>query len=150
MRTLLLIDLSGIFWANWHATADQNVNGAHDLTLDKIASLREGFDHAVICCDCPPYKRKKIAPSYKAQRDAPPPQAIELLGRVQSRLELDGLLIWRREGYEADDVIATAVALAQNEQEPVEITIASSDKDLLQLVDDGRHVRVVSPMSSTL
>jgi hypothetical protein len=47
----------------------------------------------------------------------------------------DGFPIWKSDGYEADDIIASAVNALY---EPgVEIRIATSDKDLMQLVCDG-------------
>lgn len=149
MKSLILIDLSGIFWANWHATADQELSAAYERTVGKVHSLREGYDLCAVCCDGPPYKRKEISADYKAQRDAPPPQAIEQFDRTKRRLEADGLLLWAAKGYEADDVIATAVSAALAAGE-IETTIASGDKDLTQLVDDMRHVRMLSPQSGNV
>jgi 5'-3' exonuclease len=142
MSRTLLIDLSGIFWAAWHATADQDVSAAFEATITKVATLRSGYDHVAVCCDSPPYWRKSIHPAYKAQRDAPPPQALEQFARTKARLEADGLWLASSPTCEADDVIAT-LALALSEQGHA-VTIASADKDLLQLVDDQARIRVVS------
>ncbi len=140
---ILLIDLSGIYWANWHATKDLEVSEAYERTVSKVTSLRQNAKHVAVCCDAPPYLRKELLPTYKAQRDAPPPQAVEQLDRVKVRLKADGLLIWECRGFEADDVIATAVSRVSGEP----IAIASNDKDLLQLVDDKRGVSALSPMT---
>lgn len=145
MKHLILIDLSGIYWANWHATADKEVSAAFETTVAKVNSLRDGYDFCAVCCDAPPYKRKEILPTYKAQRDAPPPLALEQFQRVKDRLKADGLLLWASAGYEADDVIATAVK--RGVADGLAVTIASGDKDLLQLVDDAKAVRVLSPAS---
>jgi 5'-3' exonuclease len=134
MKRLILIDLSGLFWASWHATADQEISAAFERTVSKVHALRQGFDLCAVCCDAPPYKRKELSADYKAQRDAPPPQALEQFERVKTRLDADGLLLWSAKGYEADDVIATAVAYASTEG--LFTTIASSDKDLYSLIDD--------------
>jgi 5'-3' exonuclease len=148
MAELILIDLSGIFWASWHATIDQEVSAAYENTLATVRRLAHGYEHVAICMDAPPYLRKKLCPEYKAQRDAPAPQAIEQFSRVKRRLAADGFLLWSVEGYEADDVIATAVTRAIDDRLPV--TIASGDKDLLQLVDDSLAVQLLKPSDGTV
>jgi DNA polymerase-1 len=52
-----------------------------------------------------------------------------------------GLAIFEKEGYEADDVIATIARKAK--EQGLAVTIISSDKDILQLVDED--VTVFSP-----
>jgi len=147
MKSVLLIDLSGIFWSAWHATADEELGAAYEKTIGKIVSLSAGFDAVAVCCDRGPYKRKALSSSYKATRDAPPPQAVEQLERVKRRLDADGFLLWEAPGFEADDIIATAcMGLSEHT-----ITIASGDKDLLALVsDEPPEVKVVSPATGKL
>jgi 5'-3' exonuclease len=141
-RRLILIDLSGIFRAAWHATSDMELSEAYSRTIAKVASLSAGFDLVAICCDWPPYRRKAIHEFYKAHREAPPQAMVEQFRRTKERLKSDGYLLWQVEGYEADDLIATACKLAEPDE--LDITIASSDKDLLCLVDDARPIRCVS------
>lgn len=147
-RRLILIDLSGIFWAAWHASADEAVSAAFEKTVGKVTALRGDYELCAVCCDMPPYHRKQIYPEYKAQRDAPEPQAIEQFARVKARLVADGFLLWGAKGFEADDVMATAVEHAK--RDGLAVTVASSDKDLVQLVDDEARVRVHSPMSGVM
>lgn len=138
-----LIDLSGIYWANWHATADKEISAAFDATVRRIADLAHAEPLVAVCCDAPPYWRKEIAPAYKANREAAPPMAVEQLARVIERLRADGLLLWSSPGFEADDVIAWAAGEAVSAGHPV--TIVSNDKDLHQLV--GPTVRCFAPMT---
>lgn len=142
MKRLILIDLSGLYWSAWHSTADQEVSAAFEKTVRRVHALREGFDLCAVCVDAPPYERKKLLKAYKAQREAHPPQALEQFERTKARLVADGLLLWASPGHEADDVIATAVARAVADE--LAVVIASSDKDLYALVDDDRHVSVVT------
>lgn len=135
MKTLLLVDLSGLWRANWHATADMELGEAAARTVNKVQAIVSGYDHVAICIDCPPYKRKEISPEYKAHREAPPQQMIEQFTRVKERLAQDAHLLWGVKGYEADDIIATATPLAL--AAGLDVMIASSDKDLLQLVVDA-------------
>lgn len=147
MKRLILIDLSGLFWAAWHATEHQPVGEAYARTVEQVRRAVDGYDYAAVCCDAPPYKRREIFPEYKATRDAHPPQALQQLDDVKQRCADDGLLVWSVPGFEADDVIATATRFARAEETPIDVTIFSADKDLLQLVGDG--VRCVSPRSGT-
>lgn len=134
-----LVDLASIFFAAWHASADQDVGAAFDATLSAVARITSGDStNVAICVDSPPYKRNAIAKSYKAQRAATPPMATEQYRRAQERLRKDGYLVWAAKGFEADDIIATAVYQLRGEHQ---CRVYSADKDLLQLV--GENVVVV-------
>src|SRR5215471_8224874 len=149
MRTLLLVDLSNVYWTLYHVTKDRPLSEAFEATVSKVHGLRGGFDYCVCCCDAKsPYFRHELLPSYKANRETAPAQAVEQFARVRERLRKDGLLLWGADGFEADDVIATATARAI--EEGLSVTIASADKDLLQLVDDDKGVRVFSPFTEKL
>lgn len=143
MKSVLLIDVSGIYWANYHATADQSVSEAFERTVAKVTGLRGDHDYVAVCCDAPPYWRKDVLPEYKAQREAAPPQAVEQFRRVKERLRADGFLLWSAQGFEADDLLAFAAAAASKDGHRV--VIASNDKDTHQLVTDT--VTVLSTMS---
>lgn len=139
---ILLIDLSALFHPAWRANENGPVSVAFEGTIGGvrrcIANAGEGALVAV-CCDGKGNWRKKLATDYKAQRDPLPPVFYAELDRVKQRLRDDGLLLWQvdetadHEGFEADDLIATAVQVADREHS---IRIATHDKDLLQLVGD--------------
>lgn len=147
MTTLLLIDLSATYWAAWHASAHEELSAAFEKTLGGVHRLisDEKCDHVAIACDFPPYERKTLLPSYKANREAAPPLATEQLRKVEQRLRDDGLTVWRVDGYEADDVIATACSEAAKTgmggRTFERVVVASGDKDLLQLVSQRVSVR---------
>jgi 5'-3' exonuclease len=147
IKSLLLIDLSHLFWTNWHATAQEEVSEAFNRTINAVRKLASSdYDSVAVCLDCPPYKRKIAHPTYKAQRDTPEPAAVDQFRRIKERLEADGFLLWGAQGYEADDIIATATKWAQAND--VVTTIATNDKDLLQLV--GPNVFVLSTKTGDL
>jgi len=141
---LLLIDLSHLWWAAWHASADQELGQAYEITLDRVDKIQRTVEHdlCAICCDAAPYWRSEINPEYKANRQAAPPMALGQFQRVREKLEARGELLWRHQGYEADDVIAHACRVA--EARGMVTTIATNDKDLLQLVSDSTSVFNVS------
>jgi 5'-3' exonuclease len=145
MKSLMLIDLSAIFWTSYHATANTDASAAFELTVGKVHQLAGQADLTAVCCDAPPYARRKaLLESYKANREAAPPMAIGQLQKVKERLAADGFPLWDVQGFESDDVIATACKLAAAETEPLEVIIASGDKDLAQLVDDTLRVSWLS------
>ncbi len=135
MKSILLIDLSSIFWQMWHATKDQEVGSAFDGTMHKIHKYASDYDHIGICVDSPPYKRKEVYPEYKAQRDKPSEVAVGQLERVKERIAADGLPLFAVEGWEADDVIATITEIATQGTDDT-VDILTGDKDLAQLVTD--------------
>ena len=137
MAKLLLIDVAHLFHVSWHATADQEAGAAFSKTLEKVAWVRGAVehDHCAICCDWGPYWRHELTMgSYKAQRLSPTEAFNDQFARVRDRLARDGLTVWRVKTFEADDVIATACEYAR--QLGHEVTIATGDKDLMQLVCD--------------
>jgi DNA polymerase-1 len=83
---------------------------------------------------------------YKANRVAMPPDLAQQLPYIRRALEAFHIPILQHEGFEADDVIGTLGAKAAAENIPV--FIVSSDKDMLQLVNE--HVKVLNPMKDNL
>ncbi|ANG95074.1 DNA polymerase I [Brucella pseudogrignonensis] len=76
--------------------------------------------------------RKEIYPEYKANRTAPPEDLIPQFGLIRQATRAFNLPCIEKEGFEADDLIATYARIA--EKAGGDVTIISSDKDLMQLV----------------
>jgi len=119
----------------WHATAEEPEGSAAErLTLGKVRETARDYDHVAICVDSPASWRRDLEPAYKANREAKPKGAIDQLKRCQEVLQADGYPILGADGYEADDVIETAVCWlvdALHGEGEIRITILSADKDLL-------------------
>ena len=77
--------------------------------------------------------RHRIYGDYKATRDAQPEDLSAQFPIVRELLDAYRIPVVAVEDFEADDVIATLVAGAP---EDAQIAIVSTDKDLMQLVDD--------------
>lgn len=88
--------------------------------------------------------RNDIYEDYKANRDAPPEDLIPQFALVREATEAFDIPALEMEGYEADDLIATYVKQAKAAGKKV--VIVSSDKDLMQLVDED--VRMLDPMKN--
>lgn len=132
---ILLIDLSSIFWQTWHATKNNELNSAFELTIKKITRYADSYDHVGIAIDSPPYKRNEIDENYKMNRDKHSELALGQLSSVKSRLESDGFCLFSSQGLEADDIIASIVEQLKHRDGSIEkIDILTGDKDLTQLV----------------
>lgn len=138
---LVLVDLSSIAHPIWHMSqSEPDPNHTSQAIVARVRALASTHPHAAICCDSGKSFRHEISTAYKANRpesDAPLQHQIKL---ARTALEADGFPVWAVRGFEADDVIATAVdkALALG----LTVLIVSADKDLLQLV--GLGVRAMS------
>lgn len=87
--------------------------------------------------------RNKIYADYKAHRPPPPDDLIPQFGLIRDATRAFGVPAIELEGYEADDLIAAYAAQAA--KAGATVTIVSSDKDLMQLVVDGR-VELLDPV----
>ena len=76
--------------------------------------------------------RNALYDKYKANRSAPPEELIPQFGLIREATRAFNLPCIEKEGFEADDIIATYARMA--EATGADVTIVSSDKDLMQLV----------------
>jgi 5'-3' exonuclease len=131
------------------------VNAVRGL-LDMISRLvRARRPARLIACwdaDWRPAFRVAVVPSYKAHRLAPDgsseetPTALAVqVPLIEEVLHASGLAVAGQPGFEADDVIAT---LAARSADPVEVV--TGDRDLFQLVDDARGVRILYTLRGLL
>ena len=79
--------------------------------------------------------RNDLYDQYKANRTAPPEDLIPQFGLIRHATRAFNLPCIEKEGFEADDLIATYARLA--EADGADVTIVSSDKDLMQLVTEN-------------
>ncbi|MDP6872328.1 MAG: DNA polymerase I [Alphaproteobacteria bacterium] len=79
--------------------------------------------------------RNDIYPEYKAHRPPPPEDLRPQFPLVKRASEAFNLATIEMPGFEADDVIATYARQAR--EAGMQVTIVSSDKDLMQLVGGG-------------
>jgi DNA polymerase-1 len=79
--------------------------------------------------------RTEMYPDYKAHRPDPPDDLRPQFPLVRQAVHAFDIPCLEQKGFEADDLIATYVRQAR--EAGATATIVSSDKDLMQLVDDG-------------
>jgi len=78
--------------------------------------------------------RNDLYEDYKGNRSEPPEDLIPQFSIIRDATKAIGLPVVEMEGFEADDLIATYSTIAKNIKKKV--IIISSDKDLMQLVDN--------------
>lgn len=92
--------------------------------------------HVVMVFDAPGKTfRDEMYPQYKANRDETPPELISQFPLIDKVVEAFEIPILRVPGVEADDVMGTIGKRAA--EAGLETVLVSTDKDLLQLVQDG-------------
>ncbi|MBR9825038.1 MAG: DNA polymerase I [Alphaproteobacteria bacterium] len=78
--------------------------------------------------------RNEIYDQYKAHRPPAPEDLVPQFSIIRDATRAFGTPCIEKENYEADDIIATYARMA--EAKGADVTIVSSDKDLMQLVSD--------------
>jgi 5'-3' exonuclease len=150
----MLLDTASLYYRAFYGMPDTvtapdgtPVNAIRGL-LDAMARLvRDHRPARLIACldaDWRPAFRTDAIPGYKLHRAEPdgseqtPPGLAVQIPLITQVLIASGIALAEADGYEADDVIAT---LATRATQPVDVV--TGDRDLFQLVDDERKVRVL-------
>jgi 5'-3' exonuclease len=158
-RRLMLLDTASLYFRAFYGVPDSirradgtPVNAVRGL-LDMIARLTADYrpTHLVACWDDDwrPQWRVNLLPTYKSHRvaeavaDVPDvevvPDALSAqIPMIRHVLGLAGIAVVGAADHEADDVVGT---YASHAEFPVDVV--TGDRDLFQLVDDARQVRVL-------
>ncbi|MFD5079157.1 5'-3' exonuclease H3TH domain-containing protein [Streptomyces sp. NPDC058371] len=161
-RRLMLLDTASLYFRAYFGVPE-SVKAPDGTPVNAVRGLLEFIDRLVkdhrpddlVACmdaDWRPQWRVDLIPSYKAHRVAEErelgPDEEEVPDTLSPQVPvieevLDALGIARVgvAGYEADDVIGTFTGRATG---PVDIV--TGDRDLYQLVDDKREIRVLYPL----
>ncbi len=98
-------------------------------------------DHLAVAFDlkAPTFRHKTFA-DYKGTRKGMPEELREQMPLLKEVLRKMNISIFEQEGYEADDILGTLSALA--EQNGVVPVVVSGDRDLLQIAGENLKVRI--------
>ena len=149
---LILIDGSGYIFRAYYALPPMSrkdgtpVNAVFGFT-NMLVKLIEDYGHEklIVIFDAARENfRNKIYPQYKANRGETPEDLIPQFDLIKKSVQAFNIPQLELEGYEADDIIATYTSHAQELNIPS--LIVSSDKDLMQLVNDD--VEMLDPMKN--
>ncbi len=112
--------------------------------LDEARS-DEGPSHLAVIFDASSKTfRNDIYPDYKGNRDEPPEDLVPQFPLIRDAVRAFNVPCIEMDGFEADDLIATYAR--QAEGAGAEVTIVSSDKDLMQLV--GPRIGMLDTMKN--
>jgi 5'-3' exonuclease len=148
-KQIVLIDFSSIAHPIWHmAASDPNPDATSIGIIAKVRALTSGQPHAALCLDSPKSFRREMDATYKAARESKPAPFFHQCEIALEALKGDGFPQWSAEGFEADDIIATAARRAIAIGFGVSVLVVSADKDLLQLVNN--LISVKSPITGNI
>lgn len=156
---LMLLDTASLYFRAFYGVPDTvtapdgtSVNAARGL-LDMVAKLVSTYEptHVIACWDDDwrPQWRVDLIPTYKTHRVAevvadavdvevvPDPLTAQIPA-IRAELAALGIPVVGHAGHEADDVIASYAT-----QHAGAVDVVTGDRDLFQLVDDTRSVRVI-------
>ncbi|MGI5272011.1 5'-3' exonuclease [Nonomuraea sp. CA-218870] len=150
----MLLDTPSLYFRAFHGIPEtitapdgMPVNAVRGL-IDMTATLVRGHSPtelaATMDADWRPAFRVAALPSYKAHRVAQgdaeevPETLVPQIAVIERVLDAVGIARLESPGYEADDVIGTLAHRARGA-----VDIVTGDRDLFQLVDDARPVRVL-------
>ena len=160
-RRLYLLDGSGYIFRAYHALPPLTrksdglpvgaVAGFCNMMWRLICELQAAHaddapTHLAVIFDAAgPSFRSDIYDQYKAHRPPAPPDLIPQFALVREATRAFGVPAVDLTGYEADDLIATYARTAADRGD--EVVIVSSDKDLMQLIDD--RIAMMDPVKQT-
>jgi len=146
---LYLVDGSGYLFRAYHALPPLTrksdglpvgaVSGYCNMLWKLLEDMKGGEapSHLAVIFDAGEKTfRNDIYKEYKANRPPPPEDLVPQFPLVREATRAFGVACVELAGYEADDLIATYARLAR--EAGARCTIISSDKDLMQLVVDGK------------
>lgn len=145
-KTLFLIDGYGLLFRAYFSNGCSSVQSPCGLEVNAVYRFMKKLDdlvdtvmtnttpHVVVALDTRQKNfRHELYPEYKQNRPPCPEDLVPQFTLVRQAIDAIG---WRRVekgGYEADDLIASYVHTAK--KQGYESVIISSDKDLMQLID---------------
>ena len=149
---LILVDGSAYIFRAYYGLPPMNradgtpINAVFGFT-NMLVKLIEDYsdDKMIVIFDAARENfRNEIYPEYKANRGEAPDDLIPQFPLIRECVKSFNIPQLEIEGFEADDLIATYVSLA--EKDKIETIIVSSDKDLMQLV--SKNVTMLDPMKN--
>src|SRR3990167_3516416 len=161
---LLLIDGNNLFHRAYHAIphltnkegeVTNAVFGFSNMLIKAVNEVRPRYVACAFDTQAPTFRHIEFE-KYKAQRISPPPDLYPQLPKVKKVLDAYGIKYFEKEGFEADDIIATIAAkslqttdyrLRSKKKKAVDarqltVVILSGDRDCLQLVDGNIKVQM--------
>ncbi|MEQ1949126.1 MAG: DNA polymerase I [Bryobacteraceae bacterium] len=155
MPRLFLIDSFGFIFRAYHARArsgappmrtaagvsTEAVYIFHNMVRKLRSAQKPDYLAAIFESEGPTF-RDEAFEAYKANRTETPADLLDQIPWIRKTLEAMQIPVLEYKGFEADDVIGTLAR--KGADEGLDVVIVSSDKDMLQLVNE--RVKMLNPM----
>lgn len=147
-RKLVLIDGHSILNRAFYGVPDlSNAQGLHTNAVYGFLNIlfkileEEQPDYLAVAFDVhAPTFRHKLYDAYKGTRKAMPEELREQVPVMKEVLKAMNVVIMEQAGLEADDILGTLARKA--EQEGIEVSLVSGDRDLLQIATEHIKIRI--------
>ena len=155
-KRLVLIDGHAIIHRAYHALPPlttpygapaQAAYGFVSILLRVIDELKP--THLAVCFDLPEATFRHTAYiAYQAQRPSADEDLVSQIVLVHEVVGVSGIPVYTASGFEADDVIGTLAqqAVQSKRIKEYDVVIVTGDKDIMQLVDDKKGIKVFAPI----
>jgi DNA polymerase-1 len=149
-EALYIVDISSFIFRAYYSVRNLSTSsgmptGAVFGVANMMLKLLDDYapTHVAVAMDSrTPTFRKDLYPEYKANRPPPPDDLKVQFPLVEELIHGFDVAVLQKDGYEADDIIATIAKVA--EEAGLRTVIVSGDKDLMQLV--GSDVTMLDTM----
>jgi len=153
MKKVVLVDGNNLLFRSFYATSYSGTimrnskgfptNALYGFInmLNKIIQ-EENPEYMMVALDKGKTFRHEQFKEYKGKRDEMPNELREQFPVAKEVMDKMGITYYEIDRYEADDIIGTFSRVI-NEDDELEGLIVSSDKDLLQLITDKVHVKLL-------
>ncbi|MFH1036734.1 MAG: 5'-3' exonuclease H3TH domain-containing protein [Patescibacteria group bacterium] len=148
-KTLIVIDGNSIVHRAYHALPrlttkkGELVNAVYGFILVFLKAINDfhpDFIAAAFDLSAPTFRHKKYK-EYKATRPHAPEELYSQIPKIKEVLKAFRVPVFEKEGFEADDIIATIVSSESGPE--ISKIILSGDSDSLQLVDSQTKVYIL-------
>lgn len=151
MSRLILVDgnsimnraFYGIMGSKMLTTSDGTYTNAVYGFLSILFKIEEDLnpDYIAVAFDLKgPTERHKMYEGYKANRHGMPDELAQQMPIIKDVLKAMNIKIIEKQGYEGDDILGTLSKEA--EEQGIDVTILSGDRDTFQLTSDKVTVRI--------
>lgn len=147
---LVMFDGNAIMYRAFHALpplttkSGEPINALYGL-VSMLINIVENLKptHIIFCFDEKEKTfRNKLLPTYQSQRPETPSELIPQFQKAREFLKAVNIPVYSKSGFEADDVIGTIASKTKID----EIVIVTGDRDILQLVDDKKNIKLFMPI----
>lgn len=145
-KRLIIIDSNALLHRSFHALPPlttkkgEQTGAVYGFLLTLFKAIKDLKPNYIIACfdTAAPTFRHKQFKEYKAQRPKTSEELITQIPKTKQVLTSFNIPVFEKEGFEADDLIATISQKASKEK--LEVYILSGDLDNLQLVNENIKV----------